>query len=79
MAQIHWANQVNGSFSDALDWSGGVAPGISDNAILDASGAAFTVNSGYNESVYSLSNREKRHARHHIRDVHRPPAGPALA
>ncbi len=43
--QIHWAHPVNGDFSNAGDWSGGVVPGYRDDALLDATGAQFTVTS----------------------------------
>ena len=36
MTVIHWLNSVSGSFTNASDRSGGVVPGASDDAILDA-------------------------------------------
>ena len=38
MAQIHWLNDISGSFTNAADWNGGMVPGPSDDAILDAAG-----------------------------------------
>ena len=43
MTAIHWLNPISGSFTNGADWSGGVAPGQGDDAILDAAGAAYTV------------------------------------
>ncbi len=51
MSGIHWRNDVNGAFTNAADWRGGVVPGASDNAILGAAGSAFTVTSAVNETV----------------------------
>jgi hypothetical protein len=39
MAQIDWAGDVSGNFGTAADWKGGVVPGASDDAILNAAGA----------------------------------------
>ena len=39
MAAIHWANDTSGDFGDGSNWAGGVAPGTSDDAILDAPGS----------------------------------------
>ncbi len=38
MSQIHWASAVDGYFGTASNWTGGVAPGPSNDAFLDASG-----------------------------------------
>lgn len=43
MTRIDWATAVSGNFNTAADWTGGVVPGELDDAVLDASGAAFTV------------------------------------
>ena len=43
MTAIHWLNPISGSFTNGADWSGGVAPGRSDDAILDAAGGDYTV------------------------------------
>jgi hypothetical protein len=43
MTDIHWLNALNGNFNASADWSGGVDPGPSDDAILDAAGSSFTV------------------------------------
>jgi len=39
MAAIHWLHAVNGSFTNPANWSGGVAPGAGDDAVIDAAGA----------------------------------------
>ena len=54
MSSIHWLNDVTGAFTNAADWRGGVVPGASDNAILDAAGSAFTVTSDVSETVRSV-------------------------
>jgi hypothetical protein len=54
MAQIHWKNPVSANFNTAADWSTGSVPGASDDAILDAKGAAFTVTATTNETVNSI-------------------------
>ena len=54
MSQFHWLNAINGSFTNAADWSGGVIPGAFDDAILDAVGSAFTVTSAVHETVESV-------------------------
>ncbi|MHB8528859.1 MAG: beta strand repeat-containing protein [Caulobacteraceae bacterium] len=54
MAQIHWASAVSADFSAAADWTGGVVPGVADDAILDASGGAYTVTVSASEGVNSL-------------------------
>jgi hypothetical protein len=43
MSKIYWLNPVKGKFTDAADWRGGVVPGASDDAILNAAGADYTV------------------------------------
>ncbi len=43
MAEIHWQNAVSGDFNAGANWVGGVAPGPTDDAILDASGPVYTV------------------------------------
>jgi hypothetical protein len=52
MAQIHWAGG-SGIFSDAANWVGGVVPGASDGAILDAP-PLFAVTSDVSETVRSI-------------------------
>src|ERR1700733_14619980 len=39
VAEIHWLKPHSGNFDTASDWSGGVVPGPSDDAFIDASGA----------------------------------------
>jgi hypothetical protein len=51
---IHWLYAVDGSFTNASDWSGGKVPGASDDTVLDAVGAAFTVISRGDEAVHSI-------------------------
>jgi len=55
MIQVHWANPISGSFTNASDWSGGVVPGANDAAILDAAGVTlYTVTASANETVNSI-------------------------
>ncbi|HZK99245.1 MAG TPA: hypothetical protein VFC47_05050, partial [Caulobacteraceae bacterium] len=51
---FHWAQAINGDFNTAPDWTGGAVPGPADNAILDPTGAAFTVTASTSESVNSI-------------------------
>jgi|GEM_PF-5017492 len=43
MANIHWANAVDGNFNDGGDWNPTHVPGVADAAILDAAGGPYTV------------------------------------
>ncbi len=54
MSDIHWAAANNGRFSDARDWAGGVVPGASDDAILDAAGDKFIVASTGAQTVAAI-------------------------
>jgi hypothetical protein len=54
LAEIHWASPVNGDFSTAADWSGGVVPGPGDDAFIDPSGT-YAVTISTPESVQSLT------------------------
>jgi hypothetical protein len=54
MSGVHWAGAIDGDFNTAADWSGGVVPGASDDAILDAAGGAFRVRAASDESVASI-------------------------
>ncbi len=55
MTKIHWAAQAAGDFAIGANWIGGVAPGVGDDAILDAQGAkAYTVSSNASETVASI-------------------------
>ncbi|HEY2179137.1 MAG TPA: hypothetical protein VGH15_11185 [Caulobacteraceae bacterium] len=54
MSDIKWNAATNGDFATAANWAGGVKPGPADNAILDATGAAFAVTSSANEIVASI-------------------------
>jgi hypothetical protein len=47
MADIQWTNAVSGEFGDSSDWTGGVVPGASDEAILDTPGPAYVVTADY--------------------------------
>jgi hypothetical protein len=51
MAYIQWLEPVNGRFRVAADWSGGIVPGESDIAVLNAVGANFTVTARASETV----------------------------
>ncbi|HEY7851728.1 MAG TPA: hypothetical protein VIB82_02060, partial [Caulobacteraceae bacterium] len=60
MAAIHWTHQVNGSFTNAADWTGGLVPGAGDDALLDAAGVtAFTVTSSSYVMVNSIQTSTK--------------------
>jgi hypothetical protein len=53
--KIHWLNAVSGSFTNPGDWSGGVVPGATDKAVIDAVGAdPYTVTSAVDETVRTL-------------------------
>ena len=54
ISQIHWTAASSGYFADGADWTGGVMPGAKDNAILDATGHAFTVTSTANAAVRGI-------------------------
>ncbi len=45
MSNIHWAAAVSGAFTTDADWTGGSTPTATDDAILDATGAPYTVTS----------------------------------
>ena len=47
----HWLRPVNGAFQTASDWSNGQVPGSTQDAVLDASGAAYTVTAAAAETV----------------------------
>ncbi|HZK98625.1 MAG TPA: hypothetical protein VFC47_01880, partial [Caulobacteraceae bacterium] len=52
---IAWTHQVSGAFATAADWTGGVAPGSANDAILDAPGStAYIVIAGASETVSSV-------------------------
>jgi VCBS repeat-containing protein len=55
MSGIHWANPVSGNFATGGLWTGGVAPGPADTAILDAPGTgAYTVTASAATTVTAL-------------------------
>ena len=54
MSKIHWLNAISGSFTNPVDWKGGLVPGVRDDALLDAGGQAFTVTSSVDETVKSI-------------------------
>ena len=54
MTQIHWKSAVSADFNTAADWSTGNVPGAADDAILDATGGAFTVSTSTAETVNSI-------------------------
>ncbi len=54
MGQIHWKSAISADFNTAGDWSSGTVPGVADDAILDAAGAAFTVTASIGETVNSI-------------------------
>lgn len=56
MTTIHWKTAANGDWSKASAWSTGKAPGASDDAVIDASGAAaYAVTISKAQSVQSLT------------------------
>jgi len=54
MANIHWKRALGGNFGKPGAWKGGVVPGPTDNALLDAAGTDFTVTSNKAETVASI-------------------------
>lgn len=53
---IHWANPVSGSFDTAADWAGGLIPGTTNDADIDASGStSYIVTASANEAVRSIN------------------------
>ncbi len=53
-ADIHWGSAQSGSFDVAGNWAEGVVPGAGDNAVIDATGAAYTVDLGPSKTVGGL-------------------------
>ena len=45
MTAVHWLTDINGSFTNAADWSSGKVPGASDDPVLNTVGSSFTVTS----------------------------------
>lgn len=46
MSTLHWTSATSGNFETGADWTGGVAPGAADTAIIDAAppaGGGYTV------------------------------------
>ncbi len=56
MTQIHWANAVDGDFGNQIRWSGNLVPGSTDDAFIDAIGAAYTVTVTGGRTVHSFLN-----------------------
>ncbi len=55
MTQIHWLNDLSGSFTNPANWSGGLVPRSADDAILDPAGVTpFTVGLAANAEVNSI-------------------------
>jgi hypothetical protein len=54
MTNIHWSSAIDGAFNNGADWTGGVAPRASDDAILDATGAPYKVTSSADATVNGL-------------------------
>ena len=51
----HWLNPVNGLFQTPADWTGGLAPGSGNDAILDAPGATrYTVTASTSQTVTGI-------------------------
>jgi hypothetical protein len=52
---IHWLNPVSANFSTAADWTGGLAPGPANIAILDAPGAtSYAVTASTSQTVAGI-------------------------
>jgi hypothetical protein len=55
VSEIYWLNPISGSFTNPSYWSGGVVPGPSDDAIIDAAGnRRYRVTSSVNARVNSI-------------------------
>ena len=55
MATIYWAESVNGSWTAANDWAGGVVPGADDTAVINATGGkGYTVDINSRVTVAGL-------------------------
>ena len=52
--EVHWKRAISADFNTAADWSTGTVPGASDDAILNAKGAAFDVTASTSETVKSI-------------------------
>lgn len=55
MAKIHWASAKSGAFETGANWTGSAVPGAGDDAIIDASGAAYTVTTTADESILGVT------------------------
>ncbi|HXV00311.1 MAG TPA: hypothetical protein VG166_07425 [Caulobacteraceae bacterium] len=54
-AAVHWASAVSGNFTVGADWSGGVVPGMTDDAVLDAPGSMpYTVTASTSQTVDAI-------------------------
>jgi filamentous hemagglutinin len=54
MAAIAWAAPVSNNFNNAGSWTGGVAPGSGDDALLTVAGSTYTVTVNAGATVNSL-------------------------
>ena len=51
MTDIYWANDLSGNFTNASDWTRGVAPGVGDTAVLGAAGGSPYVVTAYSSDA----------------------------
>jgi hypothetical protein len=51
---LHWLSSINGLFQTAANWTGGLVPGPGSDAILDASGANYTVTASASRAVAGI-------------------------
>src|SRR5205823_1373849 len=55
LAVAHWNSAVSGNWNTPGNWSTGAVPGAGDEAVIDATGAAYTVTLNINASVARLT------------------------
>lgn len=56
MTAIHWKSGISGNFDDGFNWSTGVVPSASDDALIDATGTyAVEITSPLTQTVHSLA------------------------
>lgn len=53
-AAVDWASATSGSWTDASKWNPTIVPGGADDAVIGATGAAYTVNLNANASINNL-------------------------
>ena len=51
-AEVNWLSNIDGTFSDSAQWSGGVAPSVGDDVFFETGGSSYSVDfSGDTESA----------------------------